>query len=470
MAQKVDDALANVKKAAEALEEPATNPLDKKDEYYDAVSVVEVPKPYNGATSFAEVQEALKARKTEYAVSDLYYVFDQIVQNIKTKPDEEMTPSEKADATVAAAKELAGLLNSPLTSLTKVGLADTKDDKRPIFERIKDFVFGAKEGYGSAFWSFVDNKGDWRWLSAYSNNFKDNDDEIFTEAAHKEFVRAAYKLNRLPELWVWHTPGSRIGQCDFLDMSDGFIVASGTYDEPETMGPKVAAKAAELGVSHGFQYPADTKENGVFHRYFDFEISVLPQRRAANPHMPLANVLKEGSKMTFEKRAELVDFLGEDKTTALEAALGDKKEELLTSGIDWKEVSAALAEPTASVSDSDPKPDPKPDPDPDLAARVGKIEETLSKVTESQGVLAEATKEIVTQLTDLKRTKDEIIAEEMAPRRPAPLDPDKRPSQSKETEIDATKLSAEALAELRGDKETEPVNPAAKYVTSLIGQ
>ena len=135
-----------------------------------------------------------------------------------------MTLPDKANAVVDASKELATLLGTPLTAMAKVGMAETK---RSLVDRVKDMLGLKEQGFGSAFWSFKDAKGEWRWLSAYSNNFKDRDGEIFTEAAHKEFVRAADKLNRYPELWVWHTPGSRIGFCDFLDVSDGFIVASG---------------------------------------------------------------------------------------------------------------------------------------------------------------------------------------------------------------------------------------------------
>ena len=234
------------------------------------------------------------------------------------------------------------------------------------------------------------------------------------------------------------------------------------------MGPKLAAKAEKLGVSHGYRYPAEAKENGVISRYFDFEISILPQRRASNPHMPLEFVLKEGSKMTFEKRQDLVDVLGEEKVAGLEKGIATYAKDLEAAGIDFKEVQAVLDAPVADATpkaDPDPKPDPEPEGD-DLAKRVAAIESTI-------GTLAEATKEgmekIATQLKELQRDKDAIIADEMSPRRPAP-DPNKRPSQSDATALtEAEEKEARAAIE-GGDKTKEPVNPAAIYVDQYIKQ
>ena len=75
---RIKDALASIEAAGRALspDEEADNPKPDLKHYDDgAVMVMEEPKPYGGAKSFTEVQEAMRAQKTQSAVSDLNYVF-----------------------------------------------------------------------------------------------------------------------------------------------------------------------------------------------------------------------------------------------------------------------------------------------------------------------------------------------------------------------------------------------------------
>jgi hypothetical protein len=75
--------------------------------------------------------------------------------------------------------------------------------------------------------------GRMRWYARYSNNFKDRDGEIITEAAHKEYIDWAASGGVYPELWLWHTPGTRFGQADWLDYASGFTHASGLVDDTD---------------------------------------------------------------------------------------------------------------------------------------------------------------------------------------------------------------------------------------------
>src|SRR5438270_1960159 len=73
--------------------------------------------------------------------------------------------------------------------------------------------------------------GGLRWFAVVSNNFKDREREIIPEAAHREYVSWADHSLNYPELWLWHAGAkSKWGTTDWLDVSDGFLVASGLVD------------------------------------------------------------------------------------------------------------------------------------------------------------------------------------------------------------------------------------------------
>src|SRR6266568_1187642 len=117
-----------------------------------------------------------------------------------------------------------------------------------------------------------------RFYTAWSNNFMDKEGEIFTAAAHKEFVDWATAAGEYPELWLWHTKGSRFGQVDWLDTTgDGFVHASGLIDAgKEALAEKLVQE--DVGVSHGF---FGLQQKNLIHWYRSYELSVLPLKNAA---------------------------------------------------------------------------------------------------------------------------------------------------------------------------------------------
>lgn len=191
-----------------------------------------------------------------------------------------------------------------------------------------------------------------RWFARYSNAWEDRDKEIVTEASHREYIDWVYANKAFPELWLWHTKGTRFGEADWLDFSSGFAHASGLVDKgKEHVAYRLAEllKAKDLGVSHGFV----ASQNGKYiERYRTFEITVLPIQRAAvwTTDFNLVGLLvdKENSMaFTEERRKYLVDVLGEDAVKSLEEGTDTMAKQLKELGVEYKE-----AAPLDTVSSS----------------------------------------------------------------------------------------------------------------------
>lgn len=182
--------------------------------------------------------------------------------------------------------------------------------------------------------------GKMRWFARYSNAWEDRDQEIVTEAAHKEYIAWAYDNKTFPELWLWHTGGTRFGTTDWLDFSDGFAHASGIIDEGKESVVD-ALKEQNLGVSHGFLSLQDGK---FINKYRTYEISVLPSERAAvetSGFNVLDSTKESAMAFTDEKRAWLVGALGEDAVANLEKSTEAMSGQLKSLGVAYKESEAA---------------------------------------------------------------------------------------------------------------------------------
>jgi hypothetical protein len=184
--------------------------------------------------------------------------------------------------------------------------------------------------------------GRMRWYARYSNNFKDRDGEIITEAAHKEYINWAASGGVYPELWLWHTPGTRFGQADWLDFADSFTHASGLVDDTAgALAVVEALRGKELGVSHGMLC---SQQGNLITKYRSFEISVLPLERAS-VWTTAFNVDNKETQMAFtpEKRTFLVSALGEDRVKALEANTDAAVGALKQLGVEYKSAEAVEA-------------------------------------------------------------------------------------------------------------------------------
>lgn len=196
------------------------------------------------------------------------------------------------------------------------------------------------------FYSCKDATGDTRlrFIAVVSNNFKDRESEIITEAAHREYVSWATKESSYPELWLWHAgPLSRWGQADWLDVSDGFLVASGLVDKGfEYIAHNLEAQAKAgnpNGVSHGFLC---AKSGTQINRYRSFELSPLPITAAANEWTGFNIFAGEEMAFTPEKREWLrkMGGISDETLTVIETATSNVAKELKQRGIEYKDLAA----------------------------------------------------------------------------------------------------------------------------------
>lgn len=186
------------------------------------------------------------------------------------------------------------------------------------------------------------------WVIVWSNNFKDRDGEIFTAKAIDEYIaRVDMGVVPLPELWVWHTPGTRIGQADWVDRHGHFVLAGGEFDDtPDGRSAKAyySKHAHEKGISHGFKYPVEHFDGKHYENFNTFEFTPLPLGAEANLYTSFEGV-KE-AKMHEKKKAELIAVFGEKRAEEILANLDARGKALEELNVEFKD----FVKPDASES------------------------------------------------------------------------------------------------------------------------
>ncbi len=318
--------------------------------------------PFGGATTIADALAAKQAQKTAWAIQDAAYLLQDVVNNILA--DDEI--ADKGAAVGKAAAEFQALLENPAPLMKAVPEPEPEPDvpaDAPVAGETKDTLWQRFTGWlkglavqpelaapvHSSFVVLKDDAGNYRWLGRVSNNFRDLDGEIITEAAHKEFV--AYldaHPGQAPELWTWHVPGTaRAARADWWDYADGFLTLSGPLTSAEA---KAFAEDDEpLGMSHGFFPLARDVRDRLILKYRTFEASELPLLSAANPFTGF-DVMRKELTMPFskDKRALLVKRLGEAQVAQLEAGNAEMQKALAEIGVESKD-----AAPQAKQADMD---------------------------------------------------------------------------------------------------------------------
>lgn len=243
-----------------------------------------------------------------------------------------------------------------------------------------------------------------RWFARVSNCWVDRDHEIISTAAHKEYVEWADSTARYPELWLWHTKGTRWGSTDWLDFSDGFLHASGLVDEGyEDLAERLSKE--EVGISHGF---FGLQKDNVVTKYRSFEISVLPRNNAAVWTTDF-NVVGRENEVAFTeaKKNWLLNTakLTPDAVTQLEKDTETTATALKEAGLQFKEVEEVVVEGEKAASTAD------------LAPLMASIQQ----LTVAVGDLATKTKEHNERLVKVEKSDDEKIAAVIAPKVTAPV-------------------------------------------------
>lgn len=199
------------------------------------------------------------------------------------------------------------------------------------------------------------------FLGIYSNKFKDVEGDILSERAHREFAEWANRNNFHPQLtllhlprmpnWFWQEAYKALGQQPakmnellrevYKDYSigeverviplDGFIaVVARIKPEAAPIAEKLSA-LPNLGMSHGFivlDFHVYDKGSGasdgiVVDRYRTYEVSILPQARAANKFTLPIFVRSSDMAMSEQDKRWLCDIgIPPDLVNAAEADVG----------------------------------------------------------------------------------------------------------------------------------------------------
>lgn len=191
------------------------------------------------------------------------------------------------------------------------------------------------------------------WLITWSNNFEDRDGEIFTQKAIDQYVaRVDRGIVPPPELWVWHTPGTRIGQAAWVGRHGHFVMAAGEFDEtPQAQAAKAYYQrhAQKTGVSHGFTFPAATFDGKHYHDFNTFEITLLPRDAEANRFTSLEGV--KAMALDEKKRANLEAVFGKEQAEKILNDLEARGKALEETGVAFKDYVDATGDeaPSAAV-------------------------------------------------------------------------------------------------------------------------
>lgn len=192
-------------------------------------------------------------------------------------------------------------------------------------------------------------RNQWRWLAIFSNNYRDQDNppEIISSDSHKNFVKSVESGNvPYPELWLWHVPGSRFGQSDWLTYTDeGFAIASGYIDEgKEYIAKGLSEYPDQLLTSHGMPKPfieRNEKDKTIITKHITREISPLPAQAAANKLTSFELLSKEGSEQMAipDNKKEFLKQVGmsDEEIAQIETSVKDKATQAEDAGLEKKE-------------------------------------------------------------------------------------------------------------------------------------
>lgn len=207
-------------------------------------------------------------------------------------------------------------------------------------------------------------RDDGRWMSWWTNNFKDLENEVISEYAIAEFIKSAKNGDcAMPELWWMHIPGTKHGITEKLFQVGHFALAVGRFDSEESnplvkIFKKWYSQQKRITVSHGFMYSSDKFIDGVYHHIRTYEISSLKAGREANPYTKFEYPV-EADKMalvTDTQRAEIEKEFGKATADYVVNLANEQGKRLEESGVAFK----AKKPPFGMMEDDEEEEDGKP--------------------------------------------------------------------------------------------------------------
>jgi hypothetical protein len=208
------------------------------------------------------------------------------------------------------------------------------------------------------------------WLMLWvTNSYRDRDGEIFREQALKDYVGRYTDQSIKGEFWYRHIPGTKFGTVQWQSVvADRFLVQLGTFDDTPIGNafkqfltnhpsghPSIAPKG--WGASHGYNYIADDRRDGVYNWLNIGESSILSAQWASNVYNPQPTIL--GGKDMDDKATAELNAISEEVGTDLVALVtqtAEQKKSELDSTVDHKEVDSE-PETKEAITKSEPEPD-----------------------------------------------------------------------------------------------------------------
>lgn len=296
--------------------------------------------PY-GVISFAELEKQKRAEMVAWEAQDLADTFSSLVYNIVSAPE---IDREKA------MNDLVAEFQMKMEELNKIQHGMVKEVDGADNEQ-KENVPDSPRALKSDLTVWKDDSGVYRWMTIYSNNYRDSDrvPEIISEKSHRSFEALVDKeIVPPPELWLWHIPGTKWGQADMVTYSDGFSLAFGTvlpgYEHIAKGLQKAIDNGDDIAVSHGMPgefIVRNVEDPTIIDFHITKEISVLPRKSAANKLTGFVVFKEEGEEMSIpvEKKEWLVanGLLDLETIEKLESGLAKQSAAADEAGIESKE-------------------------------------------------------------------------------------------------------------------------------------
>lgn len=314
----------------------------------------------------------------------------------------EATPEPAQDTTeqiVEALAEVAEAIPSIYVEMSKV--LEQPSIMERIWKGLQGFIRPEKAQSDLVVIKGVDGKI--YWLASFTNNFKDLENEIISEQAHKEFeMRLDMKLTPMPELWAWHTQGTKHGKALTAWYQDHDMFAIGIFDDtPEAAKSIDYYRKHPVKLSHGFVAPEWAFKNGVYDAYNTFEISTLPPQVAANPYT------------SFEEIKAMP--VPENREAFIKELFGDKAPDVLAKVNAKNEASKELGELVEFKDFAKPLDAPAPVANPEankaLSALYTELVDDSTELIKFTKHLTQKLTEKDTQIAALKTEKDTQVSQ-----------------------------------------------------------
>lgn len=467
-----------------------------------------VEPPFGGATSFDELDAYAESRALSQEINELSYQFRVLVDN--TMGAMMMDPKEKAAAVAKAASDFHARVMALPEGETKDALLDdsieafeiagrqisaaAKEGKRVgrqqvgmlkrMFEDLKSLLGWAsyedaaqpEEGkkvllsdHGGL--QIYEKDGVVRWLTYSSNAFEDIEGELFSTKSLEEAVAWADAVGERGPLRIFHVPGADVGHCDYQAVFGRFLVESGTFaDTPIGRKAKeylLQNRDKRFGVSIGYLY----RQGDELDRTYDWlrirERSITPEGMAANPWTEFTlggDVMTDARKAAFledifgKEAATTIISEAERRTKELEPLVRHKAADVAAPAAGAPGTATAVADPLPAGEGEDP-PEGEDEQTKEIRTALAGLKDLVTSLADVPAAIAALEKDVA----ELKRSDDEKIAAQLAPRARVAAEA---------ASAKAGNVVSDDLVKLvtGGDKETPGASPVSVYVQDLLRQ